>query len=64
MGKSLSGMKAICEYFDRSAPTILKLIREEGFPAQKIRGEWESDTELVDKWRLGKITREAARDAA
>ena len=59
---SLSGMKAICQYMNRSEPTILKLIREEGFPAKKICGGWESDTDLIDRWRRKKIAKEMNLD--
>jgi len=51
----LSGMDAICAYFGRSAPTILKLVREEQFPAEKIMGVWESEKSLIEIWRLRKI---------
>ena len=52
---SLSGMKAICQYYGKSEPTILKLIREEDFPATKIGGEWSSDADLIDDWKKAKI---------
>ena len=54
---SLSGMKAICQHMKKSDVTILKLVREEGFPAKKIGGTWESDTELIDRWRRVKIAK-------
>jgi len=63
-GMKLSGMKAICEYIGRSAPTVLKLVREEGFPARKIRGEWSSDSDLIDRWRVRKIASEDDECAA
>jgi len=47
----LLGMKQITDYVSRSEVTVLKLHREYGFPAVKIGGTWESDTELIDKWR-------------
>lgn len=59
-GTRLSGMKDICAYVGRSEPTVLALIRNEGFPAKKIRGEWTSDTELVDAWRRKQIAGAAA----
>jgi len=56
----LSGMLAIRGYYHYSESTILKLIREQGFPAVKISGGiWESDTDLIDKWRLKKIESES-----
>jgi len=58
--KALTGMKAICAYVGRSEPTVLGLIRNEGLPARKIRGEWTSDAEMIDEWRRRKIAGEAA----
>lgn len=57
----LSGMKAIAAYWGRSQATVLKLIQEEGFPARKIAGNWESDTALIDEWRRLKILRTPLR---
>ena len=51
----LSGMKEICQYCGRSEATILRLIRDEGFPAVKIGGSWESDREEITTWRREKI---------
>jgi len=51
----LSGMNEICKYCHRSEPTIMKWIQAQGFPAHKITGSWESDTELIDEWRKGII---------
>ena len=51
----LSGMKQICEYINRSECTVLTLVRTEGFPAKKIGGIWESDTQLIDDWRRENI---------
>lgn len=48
---ALTGMKAICTHMNRSEATMLALIREYDFPARKLRGIWETDTELVDEWR-------------
>lgn len=47
----LSGMDEISDYFNRSSPTILKLIKNSGFPAKKLNGVWESSTTLIDNWR-------------
>lgn len=57
---ALSGMKAICGYMGRSESTMLTIIRDLDFPAKKICGIWESDTELADKWRVGQISGPAA----
>jgi hypothetical protein len=48
---ALSGMKSICDYFHRSEPTVLSLVRSSGFPAKKIGGIWESRKSLIDGWR-------------
>lgn len=52
----LSGMKAIQEYcrsvsFVSSEATILKMIRDYGFPASKILGTWVSDKDSITRWR-------------
>jgi hypothetical protein len=49
---ALVGMAEICEYVRRSDATVLKLIRDEGSPAKKIGGIWESDKLLIDEWRV------------
>jgi hypothetical protein len=51
----LSGVKAIREYTERPWETILPLIEEDHFPAIKIRGRWESLTNLIDEWFAEKI---------
>jgi len=51
----LSGMKQITRFCNRSEATILAWIRERDFPACKITGSWESDTELIDQWRKKQI---------
>ena len=52
---SLPGMKRIAAYCDRSEATVLQWIRTLEFPAAKLTGSWESDTELVDEWRKCQI---------
>ena len=47
----LVGMKAIRQYVGRSEATVLKWIKNDGFPAKKVDGVWESDTVLIEKWR-------------
>ncbi len=54
----LSGMKEICKFMNRSDATILDLYRAQDFPMKKIGGIWESDTDLIDKWRKGLIENE------
>jgi hypothetical protein len=51
----LSGVKAICSYTERPWETIYLLIREDKFPATKIKGRWESLTYLIDEWFAEKI---------
>jgi len=53
----LSGMKEICNHLNRSEPTVLTLIRDYAFPAKKVLGVWESDTDLIDSWRKEQIAR-------
>lgn len=48
----LSGMKAIAQYIQRSEPTVIKLVRDFGFPARKIAGIWESDKQEISDWRI------------
>ena len=47
----LIGTKEISDYTGRSWPTIARWIREEGFPAKKMEGVWESNKDLIDEWR-------------
>ena len=59
---ALSGMKSICEYVDRSAPTVLKWVREQAFPAGRLcGGVWESDTKWIDKWKARQIVRQCEK---
>lgn len=52
---ALSGMKEICAYVGKSEKTIKKYICHEGFPANKLGGEWESSKVLIDAWRLSRL---------
>ena len=52
---ALVGMKQICDYYGRSEASILRLILNDGFPASKVLGVWESDKELIDQWRKENI---------
>ena len=52
-GTALHGMKAICEYAGKCENTVLKYVREQGFPASKRGGEWVSDKGRIDDWFLG-----------
>jgi len=54
-------MKRISQYCNRSESTILMWIRTLRFPAAKISGSWESDTDLVDEWRKKQIINDIKR---
>ena len=44
-------MKQICDFVCFSETTVLKWIRESGFPATKVNdARWISDKELIDEW--------------
>ena len=51
----LTGKKNICNFLGRSWDTVERWIREKGFPARKIDGVWESDSELITAWRQSLI---------
>lgn len=55
MRTKLSGQKEIKQYEGRSWETIFSWIQHQGYPARKIDGRWESDTELIDEWRRERI---------
>jgi len=62
---ALQGMAEICAYVNRSQATVLRWIRELGFPAVKIAGgTWESDKDLVDAWRRKQIEGETVNVGA
>ena len=48
---NLSGLDEIAQYARRSKATVLGLIKTADFPAAKIGHCWESDTDLIDKWK-------------
>ena len=48
---ALIGMAEIAKHVRRSESTVLQLIRNMDFPARKIGGIWESDTEKIKEWR-------------
>jgi predicted DNA-binding transcriptional regulator AlpA len=51
----LIGMKAICNYTQKSNRTILFLIEKQKFPATKIGGQWTSSAALIDAWVVSLI---------
>jgi len=54
----LTGKKMITAYVGRSWTTIRKWAQERNFPARKIDGVWESDTDLIIRWRKEEIQKE------
>jgi hypothetical protein len=52
---SLTGKKNICNFLGRSWAIVERWIREREFPARKIDGVWESDSELITAWRRSQI---------
>jgi hypothetical protein len=60
---ALSGMNAIRDFcrsinLASSEVTVIKMIRESGFPAKKLGGIWESDKEAIVDWRKKFINEE------
>jgi hypothetical protein len=51
----LTGRKRISTFVGRSWATIHKWIKKDNFPATKIDGVWESDTNLIYRWRQQRI---------
>jgi len=51
----LTGSKEITGFVGRSWKIIYRWIKEKDFPAKKIDGVWESDTELILEWRTNQI---------
>lgn len=52
----LQGMGEIRAYVNRSEATVVRWIKELGFPARRITGgTYESDKALVDEWRRKQI---------
>lgn len=53
--KILVGMQEIEKYVGRPANTIKLWIRDNNFPAIKINGRWESNTDLIDSFQRRRI---------
>ena len=51
----LSGMKELVDHMKVSEATIRKWMKTENFPAALVGGTLESDTILIDKWRIWRI---------
>ena len=61
---AIEGMKAISAHENgKSEATILKLIRQEGYPARKMLGVWSTTSKLVEEWREDRL-REKLKDPA
>jgi hypothetical protein len=52
---ALVGLKNIVTHVGRDKRTVMRWIREKGFPAKILAGKWESDTELIGRWRRQQI---------
>jgi hypothetical protein len=52
--KILIGLKSITGYYPVTPRTVFNLIKSEGFPATKIRGNWVSSVHGIDRWVEGK----------
>ena len=53
--KNLVGKKEILNYTRRSWKTVKIWIIDEGFPAMKLDGVWESSIDMIDNWKKKKI---------
>ena len=58
-GDVLVGREQIAAFVGRGWKIISGWIKDRGFPAVKLDGQWESDTELIRQWRHDQIKREA-----
>lgn len=56
--KMLLTMDEICTYTGRNERTIKKWVNDEGFPAIKKDGRWESNTDLIDSHLRQRIENE------
>lgn len=52
---NLSGLEEIAQYTRRSKATVLDWIKNASFPAAKLGHVWESDKDLIDKWKKDRI---------
>ena len=46
----ICGWKSISEYTGRSRGTLLKMVKEQGFPIQKLFGKPTTTRQAVEKW--------------
>jgi hypothetical protein len=54
-GNIIKGKQEICRAVQRSWKIVRRWIAEDGFPATKIDGVWESHPQLIDEWRRRRI---------
>ncbi|CAG36306.1 hypothetical protein [Desulfotalea psychrophila] len=54
-GTILVGMDQITAYAGRNKETIRQAIVSRGFPAVKVRGRWESNSQLIEEWQRKQI---------
>jgi hypothetical protein len=52
---ALTGLKEISQYTRRGKEVVKRLVRLHRFPAVVIEGQWQSDTELIDRWVKAQI---------
>jgi len=55
VGKILTGQKDIQHFVGRAWNIIYRWIKHKGFPARKIDGRWESDSDMIIEWRKRQI---------
>jgi len=55
MVKILTGRDEIQAFVGRHWDVIKEWIDDDHFPARKIKGRWESDTDLILAWRKQQI---------
>jgi len=48
--KEVMDSRELAEYLGYTPRTIYKLIREEGLPATRIRGQFRFKKDMVDRW--------------
>lgn len=59
-GKILITLEEIAIYSSCSKNTILKRVEDDNFPATKVDGRWESNTDLIDSWQRRRIEKKQA----
>jgi len=60
----LTGKSAICNFMGKGWPVIEKLIQQEGFPARRVAGVLQADSEEITAWRRGRPPRVAGAPAS